>query len=553
MYARRGGELVVFDGQRPLSEWLLRSGTRYEVDLGYRFHEFNARLPARGDAYQFDAAISLTYRVTDPKKIVRHHIADGVPLVVDHVLSTIRSVIRRFSIEEVGTAEETINDRFRAPIDLPEGITIVRCDIRLTPDEAARNFFQEKLKRERYFEYHQRLAEHERGDGYTNLLAMMVALDPEHAARTIEVTRTAAAIERDRQAEHNRTSLDLLRLMIEKELLQTSDLETIRGQLIEGIQSATAGTAMHRFEVLAHEPHLLSIESVVAPEIDSQASVEIVVRSGDQLERGTAYQIGPQLFVMAANLVARISPADGLTAQPTGAPEPTTARILFVSHAIGIAIVETGEPAQRDRGDHVLDVLLGLALAYGRRYAATGADGDLSATIELYQQAVSNMPTGDARRPSALSNLAAALRNRYERTADTNDLDTAIELLREALVATSADQPERPAMLSNLAAALRARATQKDSPPDLDESIVLLREALAATIPDQPERPVMLSNLATALQTRYEHSGDATNLDESVALLREALRYTPERHTRHDRIEILLRRAVDLQSSREAR
>jgi len=151
VYARPTGQLVVSSGQRrSLSERLLALGVRYEVDLGDRLHELTARLPSRGDVHQFEAAISLTYRVTDPTEVVRRYILDGVPPVVDRVLAAIRPIARTFSIEDVGAAEESINDPFRQSVGLPEGITIVRCDIRLTLEESVRNVLQGEWERERY-------------------------------------------------------------------------------------------------------------------------------------------------------------------------------------------------------------------------------------------------------------------------------------------------------------------------------------------------------------------------------------------------------------------
>jgi uncharacterized protein YegL len=150
VYATPAGDVELHDDGRPLT-WsghlTTRYRTRYEVDISR--HQRTLRLessppPARGDAHFFDTLITVEFAVTDPVRIVRANVRDGMPPVANYINDTCRSISRRFDIEDSAGAEAAIQDFFARPRELSAGITIFACTARLLPDLAARRFIEER-------------------------------------------------------------------------------------------------------------------------------------------------------------------------------------------------------------------------------------------------------------------------------------------------------------------------------------------------------------------------------------------------------------------------
>lgn len=141
VFATATGELVSYGGRgmtraeyRKAHNW-----TRYEVDTGMRSSRMqlaSTPLPARDDAYHFDALIDVTFRVTDPVAVVRDHVMDGLAVVSAAIAEWLRPLTRNFAITEAAAAEREINTRFRQ-VTLPEGITVTRCVAHLSLDDDA--------------------------------------------------------------------------------------------------------------------------------------------------------------------------------------------------------------------------------------------------------------------------------------------------------------------------------------------------------------------------------------------------------------------------------
>jgi uncharacterized protein YegL len=125
---------------------------RYEVDLSdhQRTAELrNSPLPSRGGVYNFEATLSVGFRVTDPAEIVRRNVTDGLTIVYGYLATVSRDITWDFDIEEARAAEDAINARFRHGDSLAEGITLYLCRARLAPDARARDYLraQEEAKR----------------------------------------------------------------------------------------------------------------------------------------------------------------------------------------------------------------------------------------------------------------------------------------------------------------------------------------------------------------------------------------------------------------------
>lgn len=154
VYATGFGEVACFDGrplrrgQQLMSKWRFR----YDVDLSD--HRRTARLertplPSREDAYRFDAEVDVGFRVSDPEAIVRRNVGDALPIVYGYLAAQFRLVTRKYDIRRAEDAEREINGWCARPADLPEGITIYYCSVRLAPDSAARIYLQELEEVER--------------------------------------------------------------------------------------------------------------------------------------------------------------------------------------------------------------------------------------------------------------------------------------------------------------------------------------------------------------------------------------------------------------------
>jgi uncharacterized protein YegL len=159
VYATADGVVDVLGDGRPMTwsgQLFARYRRRYEIDMSDHHHVLklaSAPPPARGDAHRFDADLSVDFRVTDPAEIVRRQIRDGFRVVVDYLVDSCWTITRQFDIEDSPGAEAAVNTFFSEPRALPQGITVLRCQARLAPDEAARRYLTGRREAERAVEH----------------------------------------------------------------------------------------------------------------------------------------------------------------------------------------------------------------------------------------------------------------------------------------------------------------------------------------------------------------------------------------------------------------
>ena len=99
-------------------------------------------LPAAGTPITSAAPSMSVFRVTDPAKVVKRNVTDGLTIVYSYLADAFRPVTRRHEIEDAEGAEDELNLLFPEPVVLEEGITIDRCRTQLRPDAAAEHYLR---------------------------------------------------------------------------------------------------------------------------------------------------------------------------------------------------------------------------------------------------------------------------------------------------------------------------------------------------------------------------------------------------------------------------
>lgn len=257
---------------RPLSRAEARRTfkTRYVIDLGDHrrtAHLDHSPLPSRGDAYFFQSAVDVGFRVTDPEAVVRRHVTDALAVVYGYLIAAFRPVTRRYDIRQAKEAESAINDVFERPVTLDEGITIYRCVVRLLPDRAAQEYLRSLDSADRFLNvgeaqhkvatatarhHHElsgmaqqaRLAA-ERNE-YEAMAAMPLDIEglirghlakhPDETAYALELLQRHHEAQIAKRDLDDKRSLDLVRYMIEQGMIQSADIELLRTQALGRVQ-----------------------------------------------------------------------------------------------------------------------------------------------------------------------------------------------------------------------------------------------------------------------------------------------------------------------------
>ena len=276
VYSDAYGRVASFEG-RPLrwAQQVLATSayrTRYEVDLSY--HSRTAQLdssplPSRGDTYYFRSTVNVGFRVTDPAKVVKRNVTDGLTIVYSYLADAFRPVTRRHEIEDAEGAEDELNLLFPEPVVLEEGITIDRCRTQLLPDAAAEHYLRSVRMAGRNLhigeaehkvaaaavrnkselseiEQTARLAAERRELEATSDLPMdLKGLIRAHLARHPSETAYAAELlQRHEEAQlahrdiNDQRTMDLARYMMEQGLIQAVDIEICASSLLPGSSSS---------------------------------------------------------------------------------------------------------------------------------------------------------------------------------------------------------------------------------------------------------------------------------------------------------------------------
>ena len=108
---KKGNHEVLWPHNRHRHRSFHRPRTVYEVDLGLHHTTIETELPSKGDAFTFNAAITIQWRVIDPSAVTAHRVTDIKDIVSSHLLRQLRSIARKFDITESAEAEDEINEQ----------------------------------------------------------------------------------------------------------------------------------------------------------------------------------------------------------------------------------------------------------------------------------------------------------------------------------------------------------------------------------------------------------------------------------------------------------
>jgi uncharacterized protein YegL len=156
--ADAAGDPVAVNGRRlhawdhVFPKWFRGFRKRYEVDGSNHRLEVHLRdipLPSKDDAHDFEATVYGSLRVMDPVAVVRRNVGDGLPIVSDYLVNTMRKITRRFDVADITWAEQAVNNEFTEDKALPEGIAVSSCRASLRLDANLRDYRDAMVKAER--------------------------------------------------------------------------------------------------------------------------------------------------------------------------------------------------------------------------------------------------------------------------------------------------------------------------------------------------------------------------------------------------------------------
>lgn len=239
-----------------------RYRTRY--DVGLADHEFVLampnELPTRDEAFRFDAQVHLGFRVHDAAEVVRRRITDGLGVTRSRLLDTMRRVSRRYRIRECERAEDEINDKLGRGIRLDEGITVYRFSAFLSLDHATRKADDDlrTAQHDATLENDRMTAVQQAMDGHLGLLRLHLARHPDTTHQVLEMVARA-----DQSSVQAR--LDLLKSMMDANLIQDIDIEDIRDDTLRSLLSAVKSNGSGLLTLSNPAAAALAAQPVQAP------------------------------------------------------------------------------------------------------------------------------------------------------------------------------------------------------------------------------------------------------------------------------------------------
>ncbi|MFI5687805.1 hypothetical protein [Streptomyces sp. NPDC051636] len=109
----------------------------YEVDMGVHPHTDDLLLPSDNDAFEFTAAVDLSWQVLDPARFVATGHRDVPALLLGELQQAARPVTRRFAVADSAAAEAELLERMQllGPLGAPAGLQVT-WTLRLRRDQA---------------------------------------------------------------------------------------------------------------------------------------------------------------------------------------------------------------------------------------------------------------------------------------------------------------------------------------------------------------------------------------------------------------------------------
>lgn len=115
----------------------------YAVDVGKHQLNFYCKLPCATDAFDFDAEVKLVYSVSKPELIVKNRIRNVSEFLVPRIEDLMRSISRRYDVEESGEAERIIGRKLEEEVS-EIGFKLDRPTVKLSLEKESRDRIRKK-------------------------------------------------------------------------------------------------------------------------------------------------------------------------------------------------------------------------------------------------------------------------------------------------------------------------------------------------------------------------------------------------------------------------
>ncbi|MGY0234284.1 hypothetical protein [Longispora urticae] len=262
VYAKRDNTFVPLGRSlRPMEHTF--SGYKVRCDVSLAEHEFNnvdisSALHSANDALTFTGRISFGFRVHNPVEIVRRDITDGYERVLSRLRDRLVMISSRYTIEEYAQAQQDMNRTLGgSPLVLDEGITIYRFFAHIVrdattleaakmADAALRQVVVVKAEHvlntttqsnKHALEQQEMTAVGQALQGDYGPLRLILARNPDNVLGII------SALSESRQASAQQR-LDVLKHMMDNNLMQDVDIAEYREQLVAQVMAAGRGTTI---------------------------------------------------------------------------------------------------------------------------------------------------------------------------------------------------------------------------------------------------------------------------------------------------------------------
>jgi hypothetical protein len=215
VFVDRRGRMFVADRALTAAEiWFDAPRVMYEVDTGVHHDSFSLGLPSSEEAFSFQADISVSWQVRDPKAAVEALLDDAGPVYQPLVRQELRRISRRFDIEDSAGAEQAIASEFVCERQqLPHGLVMRACSVTLSLDAGTQRHIADRTHTRRAQENRQR--EHE-----ARLVETGLTKIEEDAAHQLERLRKEKELEMERMQEEHRIALQTMRMEFYDNALQ---------------------------------------------------------------------------------------------------------------------------------------------------------------------------------------------------------------------------------------------------------------------------------------------------------------------------------------------
>jgi uncharacterized protein YegL len=275
VYATSAGQIEVYDDGKPQtwrSQLLKEFAWRYEVDISVHHRTAQVQstpLPAAGDMYFFETTVTVDFQVTRPDEVIRRNVQDALAVVYGYVLDVSHRITRQHQIEDAQGAEARLDREFAREHHLPQGITILSCGVRLSPDSDARAYLRQieyarrddligsarhipnvnvldraghlaaiEQEQRHLLEARELAAMGNTSLDARGLIRLHLLRNPADTTTAIELLAGAEQAELERRDKNDKRWLDLFQFMTQNDLIQPVDVERFRNEGLGRLQNA---------------------------------------------------------------------------------------------------------------------------------------------------------------------------------------------------------------------------------------------------------------------------------------------------------------------------